>query len=56
MSRYLKLCTTTCVGLMCAVSHANARIVCDGNFQIVDGMGVATPYCQDRNLASTLSA
>ncbi len=38
-------------GLICAVSHANAEIVCEGNFQIVDGMNVSTPYCQDENLA-----
>jgi hypothetical protein len=52
MSRCLKLCSTTCLGLICAVSHANAGIVCDGNFQIVDGMSVSTPYCQDENLAA----
>ena len=39
MSRCLKLCTA-CVGR-----------TCDGNFEIVDGMSVSTPYCQDENLA-----
>lgn len=51
MSRCLKLCTA-CVGMACAASQARAAIVCDGNFQIVDGMSVSTPYCQDENLAA----
>ena len=51
MSRCLKLCSASCAGLICAVSHANAGIVCDGNFQIIDGISVSTPYCQDENLA-----
>jgi hypothetical protein len=36
----------------CAASQARAATVCDGNFQIVDGMSVSTPYCQDENLAA----
>jgi hypothetical protein len=30
---------------------AQARIQCDGNFQIVRGSAFATPYCQEQNLA-----
>lgn len=30
---------------------AQARIVCDGNYQVVGGGTVATPYCQEQNLA-----
>ena len=30
---------------------AQARIQCDGNFQIVNGTAVSTPYCRDMNLA-----
>ena len=30
---------------------AQARIRCDGNFQIVQGQPLATPYCQEQNLA-----
>ncbi|MBO0766306.1 MAG: hypothetical protein J2P50_17190 [Hyphomicrobiaceae bacterium] len=30
---------------------AQARIVCDGNFQIVHGQPVGTPYCREMNLA-----
>ena len=36
----------------CAASApAEARIVCDGNYQIVKGQPHATPYCQDEHLA-----
>jgi hypothetical protein len=54
MSRILKLCGSACAGLMCVTSQASARIMCDGNFQIVDGASVSTPYCQDENLAANL--
>jgi hypothetical protein len=29
---------------------ADARIVCDGNYQVVDGIPVSTPLCRDRML------
>lgn len=35
---------------------AKAAIVCDGEFQIVDGHAVATPYCEDEQLARTARA
>jgi hypothetical protein len=34
-----------------AQGSAEARIVCDGNFQIVHGIPVGTPYCREMNLA-----
>jgi hypothetical protein len=34
-----------------AYNGAEARIVCDGNFQIVRGQPVSTPYCREQNLA-----
>ena len=37
--------------LMLPQGGVEARIVCDGNFQIVNGLPVSTPYCRDRNLA-----
>jgi hypothetical protein len=52
MSQCLKSCSAACVGLFCVTSHAHAAILCDGNFQNVDGMAVSTPYCQDENLAT----
>jgi hypothetical protein len=30
---------------------AEARIVCEGNYQIVDGLAISTPYCRDWTLA-----
>jgi hypothetical protein len=37
--------------LALAQGGANAAIVCDGNFQIVNGISVGTPYCREMNLA-----
>jgi len=31
---------------------ADAKIVCRGQFQIVDGQPIATPYCEDANVAA----
>src|SRR5262245_58132676 len=33
------------------VQPAQSRIVCDGDYQIVQGRPLATPYCQEQNLA-----
>jgi hypothetical protein len=30
---------------------ADARMRCDGNYQIINGQPHATPYCRDENLA-----
>lgn len=51
MSRCLKLCTA-CVGMACAASQPRGAIRCDGNFQMVNGASVSTPYCQDEALAA----
>jgi hypothetical protein len=37
--------------LVLAQGGAQARIVCDGNYQNVNGLAVATPYCREANLA-----
>jgi len=34
-----------------AATPALANISCDGDFQIVDGREIATPFCADRALA-----
>jgi len=34
-----------------APGGAEARIVCEGNFQIVEDRPVSTPYCRERHLA-----
>ena len=49
-----KIITSAVLGaglLMLAHGGAEARIVCDGNFQIVSGYPVSTPYCREMNLA-----
>ncbi|HEX6001572.1 MAG TPA: hypothetical protein VFZ16_19590 [Hyphomicrobiaceae bacterium] len=38
-------------GMLLLAQGAEARIVCDGNFQIVNGLAVSTPYCRDLTLA-----
>jgi hypothetical protein len=35
-----------------AQNGAQAAITCDGDFQIVNGLPVATPYCRELNLAN----
>jgi len=37
--------------LVLAHGGAEARIVCDGNFQIVNGSAISTPYCREMYLA-----
>jgi hypothetical protein len=37
--------------LVFAQGGAEARIVCEGNFQNVQGLPVATPYCREWTLA-----
>jgi hypothetical protein len=38
--------------MACAASQARGAIRCDGNFQMVNGASVSTPYCQDEALAA----
>lgn len=37
--------------LVLAQGGAEARIMCEGNFQIVKGIPVSTPYCREWTLA-----
>ena len=37
--------------LFVPLGAAQARIVCDGNYQVVGNSSFATPYCQEQNLA-----
>ncbi len=34
-----------------AAVPAEARIVCNGSYQLVAGQEISTPYCRDKNLA-----
>ena len=45
------LLATAAACAMTAAAPAEARIRCDGNYQIVNGQPHATPFCQDENLA-----
>ncbi len=38
-------------GALIASDPADARIRCNGNYQVVGGNEIATPYCQDEYLA-----
>jgi hypothetical protein len=40
------------VGFLLIASQAQAAILCEGNFQILKGTAISTPYCQDENLAA----
>ncbi len=42
-----------CIALALAVTlvhPAQSRIVCDGNYQIVNGSPISTPYCREQYL------
>lgn len=52
MTRFTLVSTTVIASaLALPLGAAHARIACDGNFQIVQGNPIATPYCQEQNLA-----
>ena len=55
MSRYIMLIGAAVAGLHFATPASRAAIVCDGNFQMVAGTAVSTPFCQDENLAALRS-
>jgi hypothetical protein len=38
--------------IVLAQPGAQARIVCEGNYQIVNGLPVSTPYCREMTLAA----
>lgn len=38
--------------LALSAGTAGAKIVCQGAFQIVQGQPIATPYCEDANVAT----
>ena len=40
------------IALSLSAGTAGAKIVCKGAFQIVDGQPIATPYCEDANVAA----
>ena len=52
MSQVRSMCIVFVAGIgLIAAAPAEARILCDGNYQVINGQPHATPYCQDENLA-----
>ena len=41
---------------MALVEPAQSRIVCDGNYQVVNGSAISTPYCRDQVLVQVARA
>ena len=52
MSQLLKVLSLLSVGFVLMSPGAQAAILCEGNFQIVHGTAISTPYCQDEQLAA----
>ncbi len=52
MFRLLKFPVSVAAGIVFLATQADAAILCDGNFQILSGAAISTPYCQDENLAA----
>jgi hypothetical protein len=38
------------------VEPAQSRIVCDGNYQIVNGSPISTPYCREKTIVQVARA
>ena len=51
MHRLMLSLGTAALILALGNGDAQARLFCDGNFQAVNGLPVATPYCRELNLA-----
>jgi hypothetical protein len=54
MSPRFKILPLLLLGFSASASPSMAAIVCSGNFQIVNGKPVSTPFCQDEELAASL--
>ena len=52
MSQRLKALPLLAAGFVLSAPGAQAAILCEGNFQIVNGAAISTPYCQDEQLAA----
>jgi len=46
-----KLIAMTLAVASLSTTAAKAHIKCNGNFQVVNGTEISTPYCEDENLA-----
>lgn len=55
-SRFLMVGISVLASAILLTRPAAARIRCEGEFQIVGGQKLATPYCEDDNLAQVARA
>jgi hypothetical protein len=52
MSSRIKVAAPTLVICLVATSTSAQAIRCNGNFQVVNGQEISTPYCRDNALAA----
>lgn len=50
------LSVASALALVLTARSAEARIACDGPYQVVGGQSISTPYCQDNHLAEVARA
>lgn len=47
----IRMVAATLIASAFLPNDTQARIICDGNYQIVNGLPVSTPYCREQTLA-----
>jgi hypothetical protein len=52
MTRFLKLASAISWAATLVSSQSHAAIRCDGNYQIIHGKELSTPFCEDEDLAA----
>ena len=53
---HCKIFASSTVVLLLMTGAAQAHIKCDGEYQVVEGREIFTPYCGDNNVARTARA
>ena len=56
MSSRIKVAAPTLVICLVAAATSAQAIRCNGNFQVVNGQEISTPYCRDNALAAVARA
>lgn len=51
-----KILACSVTALLLTFTAADAHIACDGDYQVVEGHEIYTPYCGDRTIAATARA
>lgn len=52
MPRFIELASAMSLVATLVSPQPHAAIRCDGNYQIIDGKELSTPFCEDENLAA----